>query len=144
MANREHVEIARQDIPIVDTRTAEARTFPSPFHAIIPPMITSQDLEKLPLRAIVAFAARCARRVQPLFRSGEKNELRAVEAAIACAERCARGEEGAPTFAFSLADADPFSFASASAARAAAFAARAAHGTPILPPTPLRLLRPPI
>jgi hypothetical protein len=33
-----------------------------------PQLPTEDDLNKLPLRAIVAYAARCARRVQPLFR----------------------------------------------------------------------------
>jgi hypothetical protein len=55
-----------------------------------------EDLKKLPLRAIVAFAARCARRVEHLAQlpegHPEKQRRRAaIEAAIKMAEEIARG-----------------------------------------------------
>src|SRR5437867_1906595 len=57
---------------------------------------TAEDLKKLPLRAIVAFAARCARRVEPLALlpddHPEKERCRsAVGDAIRLAEDFARG-----------------------------------------------------
>lgn len=53
---------------------------------------TSDDLKKLPLRAIVAYAVRCARRVQPMFRLANAmpdflKQDWAVERAISVAER---------------------------------------------------------
>ena len=53
---------------------------------------TRDELAALPRRANVAFAARCARRVQPLYRSKYKRHVQAVERAIAMAERFAKGE----------------------------------------------------
>ena len=98
-------------------------------------------LERLPLRAQLAFAARCARRVQPLstrFSDGLGNH-EALERAIQVAEQFARGDrvtqveaasayEGARAAARSAWNAgDP----TASRARdAAAYAAQAAgHAT---------------
>jgi hypothetical protein len=57
---------------------------------------TADDLRKLPLRAIVAFAARCARRVEPIaqFPAGNpQQEARhvAIDNAIRLAEEIARG-----------------------------------------------------
>lgn len=52
--------------------------------------VTADDLKRLPLRAIVAFAARCARRVQPLDRGAATTRL---EFAIDFAERFAKDEE---------------------------------------------------
>src|SRR4051812_12483563 len=62
---------------------------------------TVEQLKALPLRAIVAFAARCARRVHPLAQLPEGNPRRegrreAVEAALRMAEAFARGEEVPP------------------------------------------------
>jgi hypothetical protein len=59
---------------------------------------TVEHLKALPLRAIVAFAARCARRVEPLAQLPEGNPLResrreAVEAAFRMAESFARGTD---------------------------------------------------
>jgi hypothetical protein len=61
---------------------------------------TTEDLKKLPLRAIVAFAARCARRVEPIaqFPAGHsQREARrvAIDNAIWLAEEVARGSAGA-------------------------------------------------
>ena len=61
---------------------------------------TVEHLKALPLRAIVAFAARCARRVESLAQLPEGNPLResrreALEAALLMAESFARGT-GAP------------------------------------------------
>jgi len=53
---------------------------------------TEEELRALPRRAIVAYAARCARRVQPLYRSKHERHVQAVERAIALAERFAKGE----------------------------------------------------
>ncbi len=57
---------------------------------------TTEDLKKLPLRAIVAFAARCAKRVEPFaqFAAGHpQQEARrvAVDDAIRIAEEVSRG-----------------------------------------------------
>jgi len=53
---------------------------------------TEEELKALPLRAIVALAARCARRVQPLFNSRYAELIRAVDEAIAVAENVASGK----------------------------------------------------
>jgi hypothetical protein len=60
-----------------------------------------EQLKQLPLRAIVAFAARCARRVEHLARrdlgdAGQGRGPDAVEAAFRMAEDFARGVEGVP------------------------------------------------
>ncbi len=62
------------------------------------PNFAVEDLKKLPLRAIVAGAARCARRVEPLAQLPEGHPERegrraAVDAAIRMAEDFARGAE---------------------------------------------------
>jgi hypothetical protein len=62
---------------------------------------TIEQLKALPLRAIVAFAARCARRVEPLAQLPEGNPQResrreAVEAALRMAESFARGTDAPP------------------------------------------------
>jgi hypothetical protein len=44
---------------------------------------TEDDLKRPPLRAIVAYAVRCARRAQPLFaRAGEMPDITNHEAAL--------------------------------------------------------------
>jgi hypothetical protein len=63
---------------------------------------TTEDLKKLPLRAIVAFAARCARRVEPIaqFPAGHpQQEARrlAIDNAIRLAVEIARGSASAST-----------------------------------------------
>jgi hypothetical protein len=62
---------------------------------------TVEQLKALPLRAIVAFAARCARRVEPLAQLPEGHPQResrreAVEAALRMAESFARGTDDPP------------------------------------------------
>ncbi len=62
---------------------------------------TLEQLKVLPLRAIVAFAARCARRVEPLAQLPEGNAQResrreAVEAALRMAESFARDTDAPP------------------------------------------------
>ena len=62
---------------------------------------TIDQLKALPLRAIVAFAARCARRVEPLAQLPDGNPQResrreAVEAALRMAESFARGTDDPP------------------------------------------------
>jgi hypothetical protein len=57
---------------------------------------TDEDLKKLPLRAIVAFAARCARRVEDLSQLPEGHPERegrraAIDAALRLAEEISRG-----------------------------------------------------
>ena len=92
------------------------------------------DLSQLPPHAIVAYAARCARRVQPLFgRAGASQELAdAVERAIEAAERIATGhvlaveEMAVAEPAEAAAAATAGSPAAYQAARAACYAARAA------------------
>jgi len=92
------------------------------------------DLSRLPPHAIVAYAARCARRVQPLFgRAGASKELAdGVEQAIEAAERIATGhvlsveDTAAAEAAEAAATASVGNPAAHQAARAACFAARAA------------------
>jgi hypothetical protein len=65
------------------------------------PDFTVEHVKALPLRAIVAFAARCARRVEPLAQLPEGHPQRtgrraAVEAALDMAEAFARGAERPP------------------------------------------------
>ena len=62
------------------------------------PDFTVEHLKKLPLRAIVAFAARCARRVEHLAQLPERHPQResrraAVEAALCVAEAYATGSD---------------------------------------------------
>ena len=66
------------------------------------PDFTVEHLKQLPLRAIVAFAARCAGRVQPLAQLPEGHPERerrrdAVEAALRMAEGFASGSAAPPT-----------------------------------------------
>jgi hypothetical protein len=65
------------------------------------PDFTVDQLKALPLRSIVAFAARCARRVEPLSQLPEGHPHReerrvAVGAALQMAEDFARGADAAP------------------------------------------------
>jgi len=94
---------------------------------------TADDLKKLPLGAIVAYAVRCARRVQPLYGCAagiaelRKHEA-AVEGAISLAEDfCLSHDVSAPAYgaAYAARDAADTTVAK-DAARAAAAAARAA------------------
>jgi hypothetical protein len=98
------------------------------------PNFSIEDLKRLPLRAIIAFAARCARRVEHLAQLPEghpgKEERRvAIDAALRLAEDVARGE--ASHAADSVVQAIDVSCRAASVApncaSAAAAAARAAH-----------------
>ena len=80
------------------TRKAEDRDSQSlVFEAtMIIPRYTTEDLKQLPLRAIVAFAARCARRVEPLGQLAAGHPQResrrvAIDNAIRLAEEIARG-----------------------------------------------------
>jgi hypothetical protein len=62
---------------------------------------TLDQLKVLPLRATVAFAARCARRVEPLAQlpegdAGRESRRTAVDAALRMAEAFARDTGGAP------------------------------------------------
>ena len=85
---------------------------------------THYDLMKLPQRAIVAYAVRCARRLQPLFATtgipDDNLHAQAVEEAMDIAERFCRGEAGR------AADAN----IAAKAAAKAAYGAAEAAGTP--------------
>lgn len=58
---------------------------------------TKEDLKRLPLRAILAYALRCARRLQSLYllnwtASRHEQQLAAIEAALTLGERFCRGE----------------------------------------------------
>src|SRR5512135_813846 len=85
------------------------------------------QLAKLPLRAIVAFAVRCARRVQPLGHVLTEYRQVEVEDAIASAERFARGGKAihAAGAAARAADAARAAARAVDAARAAAAKAAA-------------------
>jgi hypothetical protein len=98
------------------------------------PDFTLDDLQALPLRAIVAFAARCGRRVEPLAQlpeghAGSERRRATVAAALTLAEGFARGESVPPPGP--VLDAIDTSQGIAGVARpcesAAAAAARAAH-----------------
>lgn len=94
---------------------------------------TEDELRKLPLGAIVAYAARCARRVQPLYGRAAgaakptKHEA-AIEWAISLAENfCLRHEVSGAAYAAAYDARDAVDAADArDAARAASAAARAA------------------
>jgi hypothetical protein len=110
-------------------------------------MITTIELKQLPRNALVAFAARCARRVQPLYRlpanaPDRLTHIAAVENAILIAEKCraeAPRAEGASAAEATRAGSDAASAAEAAsaddlgsaragdAAATAAFAASIAH-----------------
>jgi len=98
------------------------------------------DVGRLPPRGIVAFAARCARRVQPLVRLAPltPEQLQSVEHAIALAERFANGEEVADVAAaYAAVDAAAEVAAGVPiahrAAKCAYYAARAADAAPKVP-----------
>jgi len=67
------------------------------------PVITAEELKKLSRRGMAAFAARCARRVQPLFDVQER--VKAVRKAIEVAENFAKGGVGNPDEAYAAAKA---------------------------------------
>jgi hypothetical protein len=106
---------------------------------------TEEDLLKLPRWACVAFAARCARRVQPFFaawKSATQKQVDAVHRAITLAEASARvgraeaslSDARAATRAANAADA----VAACDAARAAAAAASTAAVYPTFAPRAAR------
>jgi hypothetical protein len=110
---------------------------------MILPDFTVEHLKALPLRAIVAFAARCARRVEPLAQLPEGDPRResrrgAVEAALRMAEAFARGTDAPPDESVVAAidssrdpGAEPAGAAAASAVAQAAHAAASAwHAGP--------------
>lgn len=92
------------------------------------------DLNQLPPHAIVAYAARCARRVLPLVERGgaPQESVAAVNGAVEAAERTATGhalsdaELAAAARAEAMAAAFAGNPAASHAARAASYAARAA------------------
>jgi hypothetical protein len=94
----------------------------------------TEDLLRLPNRAKVAFAARCARRVQPLYQ-GHKDHKAAIERAISWAENFAqsRSQQLEKTLDDAIADDDHARVAAddaaddAADAAAAVFAAHAAY-----------------
>ena len=94
---------------------------------------TLDHLKALPLRAIVAFAARCARRVEPLAQLPEGDPQResrreAVEAALRLADSFARGTDEPPDESVVAAiDASRDAGAELAAAAAASAIAQAAH-----------------
>lgn len=94
---------------------------------------TSEQLQRFPLRAIVAYALRCARRVQPLLRLRpwlDSQEAEAVERALDRVESFCRGE---PILAIDFEAAAAAARTAASGAEtsgndSACFAARTAAG----------------
>src|SRR4051812_12816304 len=95
-------------------------------------MATEEELKRLPLRAIVAYAARCARRVRPLYRlpddvhDRERDEA-AVSRAITLAEEFADGYR----IIARVAAVNTYAVAAAEDARAAGAAAEAAAAAAI-------------
>jgi hypothetical protein len=100
---------------------------------MIVPDFTVEHLKGLPLRAIVAFAARCARRVEPLAQLPEGHPQResrrgAVEAALRMAEAFARGADAPPDESVVAAvDASRDAGGELACVNAASAAAQAAH-----------------
>lgn len=99
---------------------------------------TAKDLECLTPRAIVTYATRCARRIQPLYLSEDIRQSEAVERAICLAESFARDvracladtyDEAAYAAADAMGEGDTkvAAYAAFDAAQAAAYAAEAAH-----------------
>ncbi len=92
------------------------------------------DLSRLPPHAVVAYAARCARRVQPLFARARalESQVASVQRAIETAERIATGhllsaeDTAVADAAEAAAVAAAGTAAAHHAARAACYAARAA------------------
>ncbi len=82
-------------------------------------MVTERDLARLPYRAMVAFAVRCARRIRPLFKSPDPLEEEVLDAALAVAESFAKRRV-----------AKDFSHKANHAAQAASEIAKAASGSP--------------
>ena len=92
-------------------------------------LLSQEKLEQLPLRAIVAFAARCARRVLPIYQIryiGAKSSTD-VERAIQISERFAAGDEVTQDSLDAAEAAYAALTAAAIDAYAAAIAAAAAH-----------------
>ncbi len=88
----------------------------------------SRDPKNLSLRAVVAYAARCARRVQPLFVSHQQEHVDSVERAIDVAEKFAAfGVTAATATATAARAAVPRAANAADVASAAAYAANAAY-----------------
>jgi hypothetical protein len=95
-------------------------------------------LRSLPRWAVVAFAARCARRVEPLFRrawpSAPEHHVAAVAQAVAYSERCAAEASSSVEIAKMLAlHADLASHHAQGATYSAAHAAANAAGTVAYP-----------
>ena len=94
---------------------------------------TVEQLKTLPLRAIVAFAARCARRVERFAQLPEGDPRResrreAIEAALRMAESFARGTDAPPDESVIAAiDASRDAGGELAAAAAASAVAQAAH-----------------
>ncbi|MBN2024056.1 MAG: hypothetical protein JW809_14835 [Pirellulales bacterium] len=91
-----------------------------------------EELRKLSLRAVVAFAARCARRAQSLSCSNDPNHAEVVEAAISAAAHFAAGKitAAAASAAASQVEVAAIQLSSMTdryVAKAAAFAAKAAR-----------------
>jgi PTS system nitrogen regulatory IIA component len=90
------------------------------------------ELKQLPLRAVVALAARCARRVQPFFKLPDdhpekQRHVAAVERAIRTAEEFVRGiPVAAPDAAASAARSASLAYSAARVASLALWAAEAA------------------
>lgn len=82
---------------------------------------TPDDLRSLPTRAVMAFAARCCRRIQPLYELplGQQNET-SLEVPLCAAESFAKGDEP-----ITAADAARLAAALAHVANAAHYAAHA-------------------
>ncbi len=88
---------------------------------------TEEALRKLPRLAVVAFAARCARRVLPVYRASNpaEKDLRAVERVVDLAERYAAATVTASFDAAAVETATVF--VTGHAARASSLAASAAY-----------------
>jgi hypothetical protein len=122
-----------EDLPLYANRRTQRTEEPMSEQPSLP---TEDDLKKLPLLAIVAYAVRCARRARPMLDTIPNFAAHgtAVEQAISLAERFCAGKElnDAPDAAERAADAAgraaavAHSFAGGSAVALAAGAAQAA------------------
>ncbi len=95
---------------------------------------TEEELLRLSLRALVAYAARCARRAQPSFTSQHKQHVEAVDRAIILAEQFAGAANASEAADYAkvgeAADEAADGDSALAAAVAAAAAARTARSTP--------------
>lgn len=100
-------------------------------------LVSFDELKPLPVCAVIAFAARCARRVQPMYSAGWPtaglHQLMAIERAIAVAERAGAGASSSSDELYDIvngaADANSYAFDESTIAAITAATANLAAGS---------------